>query len=874
MRRKNLFLFLFFLIVLPTFTFTYLNYTSKIPQEEPDDQKNPVVASVSLIDADTDQPLPGFDPFENGTQLNMTAQFTSNLNIRANTEPPEVGSIQFNLDNTTIRIENSPPYSLAGDTPQGEEYHPWTPSLGWHKLTVTPFTDPDGGGSQGKPYTIQFSVVKGPNKETPDGPNNKNNGTDELGLMPGQITFDPENPAWLSYHQSGPFFMCGPGDPENFLYRGALNEDGTRNGDQMELIEKLKGTGANCIYIMAVRSHGGDGDSTQNPFIDNNPLKGLNPVVLEQWETWFTELDENGIAIFLFIYDDSSVLWDTGDLVGTEEKAFIQDIVNQFEHHKNLIWVVNEEYGHAYTEPRISNIAAEIRAADNFSHPIAVHHHSHAPMGFPEDPNIDQYAMQWYSVYTREELHELVVNAWMEADGRYNLRKKSWAVAMAGSYVMILGMDIENTPLSDLQDCGRLVDFLESTNFYEMAPHDEFAYGGTEYVLAKPGESYIAYASSLKGDIGLRGLPKGEYGLKWFDAVTGKTVVQEGVKVYGGNQTWIKPGEIGEELAVYINRTGEVSSWRVFPSEKWEHSTPEEQGLESSKLDEIASILGGDGCIIKNGYIVKTWGSQTETHDWFSSSKPVISTMLLFAVEEGKLNSVDDPIRDWGWDLIEKDYYMTFRHLANMMSGYSRPEKPGEAYAYNDPAIQLYFLTLERVYKQSLNDAAMTRLHEPLQLEGKRVFNSKGRVVMSVQDFGRICWFWLNNGYWNGQQLLAEEYFDVYMRAGVPIDLPFAPYDGYSNDYVNIGTYGSEKTSRDSPVGPGIYGFNWWFNTPGLMSNGTYFDRRWAEAPPDTIMTRGYDGHDCIIIPSLDIVLVNGKGNLRTVVNEIMKLIQ
>ena len=53
--------------------------------------------------------------------------------------------------------------------------------------------------------------------------------------LPGQITVDPDNPQWLKYAGGGPFFLCGPGDPEDFLYRGSRNSDGTRSGDQMEL---------------------------------------------------------------------------------------------------------------------------------------------------------------------------------------------------------------------------------------------------------------------------------------------------------------------------------------------------------------------------------------------------------------------------------------------------------------------------------------------------------------------------------------------------------------------------------------------------------------------------------------------------------------
>ncbi|MCK4993050.1 MAG: carbon-nitrogen hydrolase family protein, partial [Bacteroidales bacterium] len=52
----------------------------------------------------------------------------------------------------------------------------------------------------------------------------------------GQIMVDPKNPSWLVYNRDSnrdgrpdPYFMCGPGDPEGFLYRGTRNLNGTRN---------------------------------------------------------------------------------------------------------------------------------------------------------------------------------------------------------------------------------------------------------------------------------------------------------------------------------------------------------------------------------------------------------------------------------------------------------------------------------------------------------------------------------------------------------------------------------------------------------------------------------------------------------------------
>jgi len=390
------------------------------------------------------------------------------------------------------------------------------------------------------------------------------------GPLPGQIIVDPDHPEWLKYNGGGPFFMCGPGEPEGFLYRGARNEDGTRDGDQMALINKLKGTGANCIYMQAVRSHGGDGDSTHNPFVSSIPSNGLDQDILNQWETWFDEMDDNGIVIFLFFYDDSARIW-TGDTVGSSERSFIQGIVNKFEHHKHLIWCVAEEYSEKYSPARVSNIAAEIRSADEHNHVIAVHQHSGLVFDFPNDANIDQFAMQ-VGASSASGLHSGCVTAWNRASGKYNvnmsegtnhisggsteIRRKSWAAAMGGAYVMVYEMFIDSTPTSVLKDCGRLVKFMESTEFNKMSPHDYLKHADTDYVLAKPGDCYIAYASGITTSLGIRNLNKGEYKLKWFGCIDGDIDTQTVNIDSPGNYSWNKPSGIGDEVAVYIKKSG------------------------------------------------------------------------------------------------------------------------------------------------------------------------------------------------------------------------------------------------------------------------------------------------------------------------------
>ena len=137
-----------------------------------------------------------------------------------------------------------------------------------------------------------------------------------------------------------------------------------------------------------------------------------------------------------------------------------------------------------------------------------------------------------------------------------------------------------------------------------------------------------------------------------------------------------------------------LAEQRTYPGPIWEAKNPSEVGLNPRSIDEIRELLEGRGCIVRHGYVIKTWGSQSQKGDWLSSSKPVFSTLLFFAVQEGRLDSVHTAIGRFGWELCPKDETMTFHHLANMISGYARPEEPGAAWAYNDYAINLYRLTL------------------------------------------------------------------------------------------------------------------------------------------------------------------------------------
>ncbi len=298
----------------------------------------------------------------------------------------------------------------------------------------------------------------------------------------------------------------------------------------------------------------------------------------------------------------------------------------------------------------------------------------------------------------------------------------------------------------------------------------------------------------------------------------------------------------------------------MFPGREWVVRRPEQVDLDPSKLDAFATRVGGDGVVVRDGYLVKTWGDPAKRGDWASASKPVISTLLFFAAEEKRVPSVDGSVRPWvqkrwpGKHLIEKDHTMTFRHLGDMTSGYARAEAPGTHWAYNDYAIKLYASLVSAVFDQTLDEALRERL-SPLAFEDGGVFGSRGGfgVDASPRDFARIGLFWMHRGRWKERQLLPQWYFQEYMKPDVPADLPRTNEAG--TDYLSIGTHGGG--SDQSALGPGVYGFNWWFNerVPGT-------DKHLAPGlPRDTVQANGHWGSEVmVIIPSLRMV-VAARGN-------------
>ncbi|MEM9418235.1 MAG: hypothetical protein AAGA25_04150 [Planctomycetota bacterium] len=403
------------------------------------------------------------------------------------------------------------------------------------------------------------------------------------------VIVDPENPRWLRWSNGDPLFISGPGDPESFLFRGERRPDGTRDGDQMELLKKVGDAGVNCIWWVGMRSHGGDGGPTENMFIDGDPDKGLDEDVLDQWESWLAEAERLGIVVFFFFYDDEMrVEFGEGNLgwrlgvdgeLHPQEAAMIDAVVDRFSKYGNLVWgpmEVADKRGERFV-PHLKAVAKHIRRRDPRPHPIAM---SVGFMGdsfahYANDPNIDIFAIMKLEKLNAEEIHQRGLGYFAAAEDRYvcafsethgygkgdTARRKNWATAMSGCYVMVHGHHVYNNSDQDLIDCARVSDFFEQTRFYGMGPNNRLARGETKYVMTDGSRNWIAYAlnSTEGGQLGVAGVPAGRYMLRWMDCITGETIESEMEfeRPNKGVALFTKPEGFGPETVVSIEQSGQ-----------------------------------------------------------------------------------------------------------------------------------------------------------------------------------------------------------------------------------------------------------------------------------------------------------------------------
>ena len=343
-----------------------------------------------------------------------------------------------------------------------------------------------------------------------------------------------------------------------------------------------------------------------------------------------------------------------------------------------------------------------------------------------------------------------------------------------------------------------------------------------------------------------------------------------------------------------------------FPSKgKWEVKLPSDFNYDSKKIQEAidfvienqnngnkdlrVEILKGfstepyhsikgptkkrgetNGLIIKDGYIIASWGDTKRVDMTFSVTKSYLSAVTGIAVDKNLIRSEKDFVSNYVWDKTfdgEKNSLITWEHLLNQSSDWfgnlfginhwedrpdisksidewrSEPQKvSGTHYKYNDVRVNVLAYSLLQVFRESLPKVLKKTIMDPIDasdtwrwygyenswinIDGIKTQSvsggghNGGGIFISSEDHARFGLLFLNKGMWDGKRIISEEWI--------------------------------EKSISPSETNP-EYGYMWWINS---KLGEDYQTTDWKNVPTNIFYGSGFGGNKVIIIPDENMVIV------------------
>lgn len=252
------------------------------------------------------------------------------------------------------------------------------------------------------------------------------------------------------------------------------------------------------------------------------------------------------------------------------------------------------------------------------------------------------------------------------------------------------------------------------------------------------------------------------------------------------NATSVNPTFVAPDVAVDTNLVFKVTitdtesntaedqvTITIVPtgSTTWLWNVPQEQGLDPDEFYSSLLFLPDKSMVIRNGRVIGTRGDVTTEGLTWSASKSLVA--LIFARQLQLANvAYTDTVPLTGSPLA------TFEQMMAMVGDYNlTPHSPGDHYAYNNLGVHHYGTHLKdtfyagNTHVQALQNAFVTAL----DFEDTLGYNTSGLMSgwdggwsMSTRDLARICQLILQNGLWEGTQILDSDFIDRLYTCQVP----------------------------------------------------------------------------------------------------------
>ncbi len=271
-------------------------------------------------------------------------------------------------------------------------------------------------------------------------------------------------------------------------------------------------------------------------------------------------------------------------------------------------------------------------------------------------------------------------------------------------------------------------------------------------------------------------------------------------------------------LLLALSFLSAVPTDAASPLPSWPTMTPEEGGVDSSKLADALLTMQSDVIglhsvlLIRDGKVALDasfypYAGDTP-HEVASVTKSVMTTLIGIAIEQGKL-TLDQPMVSFFPDrtienMTEGKERVTVEHLASTMSGLDctwqpdeptldemraaddwiqfaldRPmvAEPGSRWEYCSPDFHLLSAILTSATGMTALDFGWEYLFGPLGMreviwpaDPQGYTHGWGDLYLYPQDAAKLGQLWLDGGTWNGDRIVSQEWVEsaVTARSATP----------------------------------------------------------------------------------------------------------
>jgi CubicO group peptidase (beta-lactamase class C family) len=277
-----------------------------------------------------------------------------------------------------------------------------------------------------------------------------------------------------------------------------------------------------------------------------------------------------------------------------------------------------------------------------------------------------------------------------------------------------------------------------------------------------------------------------------------------------------------------------ASSAGRWPTEAWLVSTPAAEGMDPALLSELDAAIEQRRIgihsllIVRNGAIVSEryvppYGAATR-HRQYSVTKSVTSALVGAAIADGRIPGVTAPLAtllppgSLAGDDVRRQA-ITLEHVLTMTTGlawvegdpaYGRmvrspdwvesvlelpmAEAPGARFNYCSGCSHLLSAILDRAVERDVLGYAQESLFAPLGIRDLRwETDPAGRPVggwgleLTPRDMAKLGYLYLNQGQWDGRQIIPAEWVEASVTAHVATDEEF----GYGYQWWTYPRYGA-----------------------------------------------------------------------------------